>query len=78
MVAKSTKIVRDDENNKVHIEIDMCDWCGYWSLADIIKRGIRKLERQWVYRQITFDITRRHDGRQRLEERYKIVEEEEK
>lgn len=74
-VAKSTDIIRDNENNTVHIIIDMCDWSGYWSLSDIIKRGIRKLENQWIYKKVTFDIVRRNDGRMRLDEYFKIIEE---
>lgn len=74
-VAKSTEIIRDNEKNTVHIIIDMCDWSGYWSLTDIIKRGIRKLENQWLYHKVTFDIVRRADGRMNLKEYFKIIEE---
>lgn len=52
VVAKSTSIERvDDENyreKECKIVFDICDWIGYWSLKDIINRGIRKLERQFL------------------------------
>ena len=73
MVAKSTEITRDHENDIVNIKIDMCDWSGYWSLSTIITRGIRKLENQWTYKKVNIEINRRDDGRQNLGEYYKIV-----
>lgn len=77
MVAKSILIQRDNENDVVDIVFDMCDWSGYWDLASIIKRGIRKLENQWVYKRVNIDIVKRKDGRQNLGEYYEIVKVEE-
>lgn len=77
MVAKSILIQRDNENDVVDIVFDMCDWSGYWDLSSIIKRGIRKLENQWVYKKVNIDIVKRKDGRQNLGEYYEIVRMEE-
>lgn len=74
MVAKSTKIERDNEKDIVNIDFIMCDWSGYWDLAQIIKRGVAKLERQWVYRKVNINIQRNKDGRQNLKEHYIITE----
>ena len=73
MVAKSTRIERDNENDIVNIDFIMCDWSGYWNLATIIKRGVKKLECQWVYKKVNINIERNTDGRQNLGEYYKIV-----
>lgn len=77
-VAKSTKIDRSqdthDENGKVLIDFDMCDWMGYWDLATIIKKGVKKMERQFINKQVYIQITRRTDGRQALKERFSIIE----
>ena len=75
MVAKSILIQRDNENNVVDIVFDMCDWSGYWDLASIIKRGIRKLENQWTYKKVNIDIVKRNDGRMNLNEHYIIIKE---
>lgn len=37
----------DEEYSKVNINFKICKWWGYWSLRDIINRGVKKLERQW-------------------------------
>jgi hypothetical protein len=74
MVAKSTKIERDNEKDIVNIDFIMCDWSGYWDLAQIIKRGVAKLERQWVYKKVNINIQRNKDGRQNLKEHYIITE----
>ena len=73
MVAKSILIQRDNENDVVDIVFDMCDWSAYWDLASIIKRGIRKLENQWIYKKVNIDIVKRNDGRNNLNEHYEIV-----
>ena len=77
-VAKSTKIDRSqdthDENAKIFIDFDMCDWMGYWDLAAIIKKGVKKMEQQFINKQVYIQITRRTDGRQALKERFSIVE----
>jgi hypothetical protein len=74
MVAKSRKIERDNEKDIVNIDFIMCDWSGYWDLAQIIKRGVAKLERQWGYRKVNINIQRNKDGRQNLKEHYIITE----
>lgn len=74
MVAKSTKIERDNEKDIVNIDFIMCDWSGYWDLAQIIKRGVSKLERQWIYKKVNINIQRNKDGRQNLKEHYIITE----
>lgn len=38
----------------VKIDFDICKWYGYWSLKDVISRGIKKIEREWHN---TCDIT---------------------
>lgn len=78
MVAKSTRIERDNENDIVNIDFIMCDWSGYWNLATIIKRGVKKLECQWIYKTVNINIERRTDGRQNLKEYYIITEASEK
>lgn len=63
VVAESKPITRCyyDENNIIHhydkidIEFDICVWYGYWSLKDVITRGIKKLEREDC--QVECDIT---------------------
>lgn len=60
-VARSTRIYRVEENKAV-IDMLICDWYGYWSLKDIIKRGLRKLERQFAKDyavEFTFTIARK-------------------
>lgn len=55
VVAESKPIERVyyDNNNIIHhydkidIEFDICKWYGYWSLKDVITRGIKKVEREW-------------------------------
>lgn len=53
VVAESTKIDRhyDEATSREHsvtIEFDVCEWFGYWSLYDIIRRGVKKMERQFI------------------------------
>ena len=73
LVAKSTKIIRDNENDVVTITLDMCDWYGYWDLKRIITRGIKKLENQWIEKKVNIDVIKRNDGRQFLNEHCEIV-----
>lgn len=56
VVAESKPIVRHEYDKKtgelvhydnVNIEFDICEWFGYWSLKDVITRGIKKIEREW-------------------------------
>lgn len=50
IVAESTKIERSDDENyrerSVTIEFDVAEWFGGWSLYDIIRRGVKKMERE--------------------------------
>ena len=46
-----------NEDNLMHhktIVFDICEWSGYWSLKDVITRGIRKLENRFVYTKVDF------------------------
>lgn len=36
-----------EDYSKVNINFKICRWAGYWSLRDIINRGVKKLERQF-------------------------------
>lgn len=58
VVAESKPIKRYEYDKKtggmVHldditIEFDICEWFGYWSLKDIITRGIKKIEQEWEH-----------------------------
>lgn len=52
VVAESSKIDRHYDDNftekQVGITFDICEWFGYWSLSNVIKRGITKQERQFI------------------------------
>ena len=52
LVAYTLSMSREDDekmiNRKVCIKLAVIDWCGTWSLHDLIKRGITKMERQYV------------------------------
>ena len=52
VVAISSSIERSDDYKKVKIKFDICDWSGYWSLKDIINRGIRKMEKLFIENEI--------------------------
>lgn len=43
---KTGEMTRFDD---IDIEFDICKWYGYWSLKDIITRGIKKIEREWKH-----------------------------
>ena len=47
VVAHSTKIERTEDYQEVTIDMDICQWYGYWDLKSIISRGINKLEKQF-------------------------------
>lgn len=52
VVGLSTNIKRNyDEQDcterSVSIELDVPEWYGYWSLYDIIRRGVKKMEREY-------------------------------
>lgn len=68
VVAESNKIERHYDDNSiersVHICFDICEWFGYWSLADAITRGIKRLERRYITDK-TVDIAFKiHEGEQ--------------
>lgn len=68
VVAESNNIERyyDDNyrDNSVHICFDICEWNGYWSLSDAIRRGVTKLERRYIEDKLV-DITfRKQQGEQ--------------
>lgn len=52
VVAESTNIDRTYRNDctesSVSIDFDVCEWFGYWSLYDIIRRGVKKMEREFL------------------------------
>lgn len=62
VVAESSKIERMGEGigveKAVHILFEVCDWYGYWDLKSIMARGIKRVETQFVEKQvdIAFDI----------------------
>lgn len=47
IVALSTNIERCEDRSKVKIKFDICDWTGYWSLRNIITRGVSKMEKKF-------------------------------
>lgn len=59
VVAESSKIERtDDEDHHekaVKITFKICDWCGYWDLKSIISRGIKKLENQYIKKDVKIE-----------------------
>lgn len=54
VVAESTDIKRDEngENKSVVITFDICEWYGYWSLKDVINRGIKRCEQEFVKKDV--------------------------
>lgn len=53
VVGISTKIDRHyDERSRralsVSIDLDVPEWFGCWSLYDIIRRGVKKMEREYI------------------------------
>ena len=60
IVAESSKIERlyDEENHHekaVKITFKICDWCGYWDLKSIISRGVKKLENQYITKNVEIE-----------------------
>ena len=51
VVAESTAINREEEN-KVIIDFNICEWYGYWALKPIITRGIKKEETMYVDKEV--------------------------
>lgn len=47
VVAIAENLEASENYDKVIINFDICSWNGYWSLRDIISRGVRKMERRW-------------------------------
>lgn len=55
VVAESTKIERIENENEekiVNIEMNICQWYGYWDLKSIITRGIKKAENQYIQKEV--------------------------
>ena len=59
VVAESSKIERfnnsDYTENSAKITFNICDWCGYWDLKSIITRGIKKLENQYIAKDVEIE-----------------------
>lgn len=51
IVAESTNINRDDEK-KVVIDFDICEWYGYWALKPIITKGIKAEETMYIQKDV--------------------------
>ena len=51
VVAESTAINREEEN-KVIIDFNICEWYGYWALKPIITRGIKKEETMYIDKEV--------------------------
>lgn len=47
VVAIAQNLEASENYDKVVINFDICSWSGYWSLRDIISRGVQKMERRW-------------------------------
>lgn len=60
VVAESTKIERevgdDYIERRVHIEFDICEWLGYWDLYRIIRRGVPKMEREYISKEVDIEL----------------------
>lgn len=83
VVAESTKIEREhlkreykSENEIAEntvIDFDICQWYGYWSLKDIITRGIKKAEKQYVNKNIKINYHEVEDTDNSLNKRLKFI-----
>lgn len=51
IVAESTNINREEEN-KVIIDFDICEWYGYWALKPIITKGIKAEENMYIEKDV--------------------------
>lgn len=51
VVAESTNINREEEN-KVIIDFDICEWYGYWALKPIITKGIKAEENMYIEKDV--------------------------
>lgn len=54
VVAESTSINREEEN-KVVIDFDICDWNGYWALKPIITKGIKAEETLYIEKDVVIN-----------------------
>lgn len=55
VVAESTKIERIDNEDKVIIDFDICEWYGYWALKPIITRGVKKEETMYLTKDVVIN-----------------------
>lgn len=63
VVAESTSIERKNVEREelkdigeiVKINFNICKWYGYWDLKTIITRGINKLEKRYINKDITIN-----------------------
>lgn len=78
VVAESTSIERseDGEDKTVVITFDICNWYGYWSLKDIITRGIRRMEQRYVKKDVQINYHTVEDTENHLKKWWRIVTEE--
>lgn len=51
VVAESTNINREEEN-KVIIDFNICQWYGYWDLKTIITKGIKAEETMYIQKDV--------------------------
>lgn len=51
VVAESTNINREEEN-KVIIDFNICQWYGYWALKPIITKGIKAEETMYIQKDV--------------------------
>ena len=77
VVAESTNIERneDGEHKTVAITFDICDWYGYWSLKDVINRGIKKCEQEFVKKDVQISYHTVEGTENHLNKWWKIVTE---
>lgn len=54
VVAESTEIIRENDD-KVTINFDICQWYGYWALKPIITKGIKAEETMYVDKNVTIN-----------------------
>lgn len=78
VVAESTSIERneDGEAKSVAITFDICNWYGYWSLKDIISRGIKRAEQEFVKKDVQITYHTVEDTENHLKKWWRIVTEE--
>lgn len=81
VVAESTNINRaynsDHTEFSVSIDFDVCEWFGYWSLYNIIRRGVKKMERQFLPdKEVCIVLHQKHGEQDHLHRRLVVSTEE--